>query len=472
MREDGLNILHISPPNSPAQVLMADSMDVNSEVTVKTCSRCKEYDAVHTLLTMGQRSPKHVGSQLLDQVSWPPMEASTVLPPSPPSSPREDDETKIGRDSKLAQLLMGKTVVPPSDLAASKLVDMTPPPSECDSVESMDHLDCPSGSEDTSPPTTSIPVSVIVSRPSSHTSGIVPLTSIVSPAVSGTTFHPPSQNKDSIITTSAQVPCKLALSREPRASRLISSSLPSSPVSRASPGVLSQRDMQIATDSDTSRWCMTQPVKVQPGPVASVQTPGQQSLPLVCMNGALYPVQQPQILQVFIMNSSQANQIQCGNVDKLCPIAPAPATSSDHSPAKLSASGQDTKRRRKYLCTFKDCDKTYFKSSHLKAHIRTHTGEKPFLCDWENCDRKFARSDELSRHKRTHTGEKKFCCQVCDKKFMRSDHLAKHTKRHTHEKWMPQWQVDLNRHNNTAEIAFKHQRILPYQTMVVPAASQ
>uniref|UniRef100_A0A670HP65 Transcription factor Sp7 n=1 Tax=Podarcis muralis TaxID=64176 RepID=A0A670HP65_PODMU len=97
---------------------------------------------------------------------------------------------------------------------------------------------------------------------------------------------------------------------------------------------------------------------------------------------------------------------------------------------RLGASAASLRKKPIHSCHIPGCGKVYGKASHLKAHLRWHTGERPFVCNWLFCGKRFTRSDELERHVRTHTREKKFTCLLCNKRFTRSDHLSKHQKTH------------------------------------------
>jgi len=112
---------------------------------------------------------------------------------------------------------------------------------------------------------------------------------------------------------------------------------------------------------------------------------------------------------------------------------------------------------KKFLCDH--CPKSFVRMTHLKRHIRGHSGEKLFNCaicqkgftekvalvahvenhlgthrfKCETCKKPFSFKSQYELHKRTHTDENPLKCNICGKCFSYRDSLRIHMRMHTGE---------------------------------------
>ncbi|CAI2732517.1 unnamed protein product [Schistosoma spindalis] len=68
----------------------------------------------------------------------------------------------------------------------------------------------------------------------------------------------------------------------------------------------------------------------------------------------------------------------------------------------------DKDPRRRYACTFSECNRFFPDLSKLKEHLRTHTGERPYVCRKSGCGASFTRLHSVKRHEFTHVLTRKF----------------------------------------------------------------
>uniref|UniRef100_A0A8B9GM60 C2H2-type domain-containing protein n=1 Tax=Astyanax mexicanus TaxID=7994 RepID=A0A8B9GM60_ASTMX len=122
---------------------------------------------------------------------------------------------------------------------------------------------------------------------------------------------------------------------------------------------------------------------------------------------------------------STSNKIQAGQDG----VETSPNSKCHQSRLKVKPESPENPRAR-YICN--TCGRKFTRTSDVRRHQLTHTGERPFHCT--QCDKTFQHSWDLTKHCKKFHDEASFSCLLCSSSFLNLRVLTSHHKKcHTKE---------------------------------------